>query len=152
MCDYDISVAVPLTDPWSSMILWMVVRLQMRNATKISRERPSFFAPAVDGAESVWEQWKIHLDIACLCGGKQSAKHNAWKLYTWFKFSVTVHWRNIAKYIGLENTTLERFSWRVQSDSDGGPPQYLENKKCVSTSHMRRDASWMHRDTRHIHS
>ena len=62
------------------------------------------------------------------------------------------HWRNIAKYIGLENTTLERFSWRVQSDSDGGPPPYLENKKCVSTSHMRRDASWMHRDTRHIHS
>ena len=49
-------------------------------------------------------------------------KHKAYKLYTWFKFSVTAHWRNIAKYIGtmigLENTTLERFSWRVHSYSD----------------------------------
>ena len=67
-------------------------------------------------------QWKIRLDITCLCGVKQTAKHKAYKLYTWFKFSVTAHWRNIAKYIGtmigLENTTLERFSWRVHSYSD----------------------------------
>ena len=46
----------------------------------------SIFAPAADGAESVWEQWKISLDITCLCGAKQTAKHKAYKLYTWFKF------------------------------------------------------------------
>ena len=78
----------------------------------------SVFPPAADGAVSVWEQRKICLDIARLCGAKQTAKQNAYKLYTWFKFSVTAHWRNIAKYIGLENTTLEHFSWRVQGDSD----------------------------------
>ena len=27
---------------------------------------------------------------------------------------VPVHWRNIAKYIGLENTTLQHCSWRVR--------------------------------------
>ena len=46
----------------------------------------SVFAPAADGAVSVWEQWKIHLDIACLCGAKQTAKHNVYKFYTLFKF------------------------------------------------------------------
>ena len=97
----------------------------IRNPTKTWRGRrphhrsKTIFAPAADVVWSEWEQGKIRLDITCLCGAKQTAKHKACKLYTWFKFSVTGHCRNIAKYIGLENTTLECFSWRVPSDSDG---------------------------------
>ena len=81
----------------------------------------------------------------------------AWTLlasvvYTWFKFSVTEYWRNIAKYIGLEKTTLEHFNWRVQSDSDGlhCPPPYVGKRKCVSTKDMQRGASSIHSNTRHI--
>ena len=33
-----------------------------------------------------WEQWKIPLYITCLCDSKQTAKHKAYKLYSWFKF------------------------------------------------------------------
>ena len=69
----------------------------------------SIFAPAADGAVFVWKQLKICLDIACFCVAKQTVKQNANKLYTLFEFSVTEHWRNIAKYIGLENTTLGTF-------------------------------------------
>ena len=36
MCNYDLLVAVPLTNPWSS-IMWMVVRPQMGNPMKILR-------------------------------------------------------------------------------------------------------------------
>ena len=53
----------------------MVVRPQMRNPTKISKEHgphhlPS--PPAADGAVSVWEELRIRLDIACLCGAEAS--------------------------------------------------------------------------------
>ena len=91
------------------------------------------------------------LDNACPCGAKQTAKHNAYKLYTWFKFSVTEFWRNIAKYIKLENTTLH-FNWRVQSYSDGVAqfPPYVEKRKCVRTRDMQRGASSIHSNTRHI--
>ena len=128
-----VNLSFPCAIMTSRLRYQMVVYPQMQNPTKVSKKhRPHH--------------------IACLCGAKQTAKHNAHKFYTWFKFSVTAHWRNIPKYIGLENIALEHFSWRVQSDSDGfalSSPNF-EKRKCVSTSHMRRDASWMHRDTRHI--
>ena len=120
---------------------WIRRKYRGKLHTQGTSSLSSVFAPAADGAESVWEQWKIRLDIACLCGAKQTAKHKAYKLYTWFKFSVTAHWRNIAKYIGLENTTLERFIWRVQSDSDGvarSPPLSRKKKVCKHQSYAKR--------------
>ena len=81
-----------------------VVHPQIWNTTKIGtehRHHPSVLALAANGAEPEWEKWKIHLDIAWLCGVKQTAKHKAYKLYTCFKFLVTACWRNIAKYISF---------------------------------------------------
>ena len=59
----------------------MVVRPQMPCGTDENIDETSssssVFAHAANGAESVWEQWKIRLDIACRCGAKQTAKHKA---------------------------------------------------------------------------
>ena len=49
---------------------------QMRYLTKVSMgHRPHHWSIVLraDGAESEWEEWKIVLDIACLCGAKQNA-------------------------------------------------------------------------------
>ena len=52
LCNYDLSVAVPLTDPWSVMISWMAVCPQMQNPTKISREhRPHHWSSPLLQAE-----------------------------------------------------------------------------------------------------
>ena len=136
--DYDLSVAVLLTDPWSSMKSWILCP-QMRNPAKISKEhrlRPCSRLTCISVGTA-----EDRLDIACLCGAKQTAKHKAYKLYTWFKFSAMVHWRNIANYIWLENTTLERFSWRVQSDSDGvawSSPLSRKKKVCKHQPYAKR--------------
>ena len=83
-------------------------------------------SPAEDGDESECKQWQVLLDIAFVCGAKQTAKQQADNLSTWIRFLVTVHWRNIAKYLELENTTLELLS-RTQTGLHYSPP-YLKNK------------------------
>ena len=64
------------------MISWMVDAESDENIEGTSSSlASSVIAPAADGAESMSEQWKIRLDIACLCDAKQTAKHNgAYKL------------------------------------------------------------------------
>ena len=121
VCDYDLSVAVPLTDPWSSMISWMVVRPQMRNPTKMWREyRPHHRSSPLQQMELYQCGNSGRFAWTLLASAVQSRLRNtAYKLCNWIEFSVTAHWRNIAKYIGLDNTTVEHFSWRVQSNSDG---------------------------------
>ena len=82
----------------------------------------SIFAPTADEAELEWEQWKICLDIACLCVAKQTAKHKSHRALE--KYS---------EIYGVGEYNLELFSWRVQSDSGGvaWSSPYLE-KRCVS--------------------
>ena len=45
--------------------------------------------------------------FALLCGIKLTAKHKAYKTYAWFKFLVTAGWIKIAKFVGMENSTLK---------------------------------------------
>ena len=56
-------------------------------------------------------------------------------------FLVTASWRNIAKYLGLENAPLECCNWRVQSDSDGAArssPLSRKKKVCKHQSYAKR--------------
>ena len=147
---------VPLTDLWSSMISWMVVRPQMRTR-KISKEhRPHH-------RSSPLQQMELYQ-----CG-------NSWRfvwncLPLWCKADCETQRLQVEHFIQIFcHGALEKYSkihrvgeynpWTFYLESPKrlsrgctvlpqGPP-YLEKGKCVSTSHMRRDASWMHRDTRH---
>ena len=107
----------------------------------------SVFAPAADGAGAVamWEKRKMRLGRPGHC------------LPLWFKADCetqrlqVVHLiqiyshRALEKYSkilrGLENTTLERFTWRVQSDSDGvalSSPLSRKKKVCKHQPYAKR--------------
>ena len=132
----------------------MVVRPQSISDENLagSSSPSSVSAPAADGAESEWEQWKVLLEIACLCGAKQTAKYKAYNLsctldYHQVKCLDTMHWRKIANSSCWRINSLNALVGRSKATQTLGqgftvpPPPYLVNRKCVSTRLVRRDAS-----------
>ena len=156
MCNCSLSIAVLQTDPWPSMVSWMVVLPQIRNPTKTWQDnRPLHWSP---------RQQQIKLNQSVNCGRfawtclplwcKADYQTKTLQAVNYIQILVTAHWRSRAEYIGLEETTLERCSHycRVQGDSHWVALSLTLSPKnqFVSTSLMRNGASWMHRDTGHI--
>ena len=89
--------------------------------------------------QQMWEKWKMIrwtlLPLCCKADSAADCPTQSLQVVHLIQFLVTGHRRNIAKYIGLENTTFEHCSWRVQSNSDlvarppPPPPFKLPRKK-----------------------
>ena len=101
----------------------MVVHLPIRNPTKTWRNhRPHYRTLPLQQMELIQSGNSGRFTCTLLASLVQSRLPNTKPTSCRIKFSVTARWRNIAKYIELENATLERCSWRVQSDSCGVAP------------------------------
>ena len=125
------------------MISWMFVRPQMQNPTKISEDhRPHH-------RSSPLQQMELYQ-----CGN--SGRSPGHCLPLWCKADCqtqslqAVHLIQIfghgalqkySKIYRLENTTLERFSWRVKSDSNGvalSSPLSRKKKRCKHQPYAKR--------------
>ena len=146
---------MPLTDPWSSMVSWIFVHPQIRNPLKIWRDNRhhrssplqqmalnqsgnsgrfawTLLASVVQSRLPTQSLQVVHL-IQIFCHG---ALEKCSKIHRVLR----IHQSNIV--VGESKATQTGLQ---------GPAPHLEKRKCVIISLMRRDASWMHRDSRHIH-
>ena len=116
MSDWGLSVAVSLTDgEWPLIFDGLVggcassysesdynVTWQDNRDGESSSSSQAASAPAVDGAESEWEQWKVSMDIAGLCGFKQTTKHKAYWFTPLKLFSISSR-----QFLHAENVTWQ---------------------------------------------
>ena len=138
MCNLVLSVSPPLPTHCPPMLWTVVVRPhQERNHPHKGQHRGHLRSPRRRQMARVLDQ-------------RGNCRTLAWtSLPLWCKadcetqslqvvhFLVTAGWRNIAKYLGLENDVIGE-SKATQTGLHGAPPK-LKKRKCVSTSLMRRE-------------
>ena len=108
---------------------------QIRNPTKTWRDhRPHHRSSPLQQTEPNQSGNSGRFAWTLLASVVQSRlpKHKAYKFHTWFKLSFMLHWRNIAKYVGLENAILNIVVGESKPTQTGlhGPPPYLGKRKC----------------------